>query len=105
MLGKAASDQGQPSRGAVMVERHWTAIRCSICVPSASDVPKSRGTPREHKGRFEPPDAEHDWVTGVQAAEILGVSTVAVNKRCRRGRLPFVEKAGRRWFRAIISSW
>jgi hypothetical protein len=50
-------------------------------------------------GRYEPPDAEHDWVTGVQAAEILGVRTVAVNKRCRRGRLPFVEKAGRRWFR------
>jgi hypothetical protein len=30
---------------------------------------------------------------------LLGVSAVAVNKRCRRGRLPFVEKAGRRWFR------
>ena len=39
------------------------------------------------------------WLTSAQAAELLGVSVVAVNKRCRRGRLPFVEKAGRRWFR------
>lgn len=55
--------------------------------------------PRQHKGRCEPPDAEHDWLTSAHAAELLGVSAVAVNLRCRRGRLPFVEKAGRRWFR------
>ena len=54
---------------------------------------------RKRTGWSEPPDAEHDWLTSVQAAELLGVSAVAVNKRCRRGRLPFVEKAGRRWFR------
>src|SRR3954454_9782347 len=57
-------------------------------------------TPRgQRKGRFEPPDAEHDWLTSAQAAELFGVSVVAVNVWCRRGRLPFVEKAGRRWFR------
>jgi hypothetical protein len=55
--------------------------------------------PRTRTGRFEPPDAEHDWLTSAQAAVLLGVSVVAVNKRSRRGRLPFVEKAGRRWFR------
>ena len=55
--------------------------------------------PRKHTGRFEPTEVEHDWLTSVQAAELLGVSVVAVNKRCRRGRLPFVEKDGRRWFR------
>ena len=60
---------------------------------------RARTPPRRRKGRFEPPDAEHDWLTSVQAAELLGVSVVAVNVRCRRGRLPFVEKAGRRWFR------
>ena len=54
---------------------------------------------RKRTGWSEPPNAEHDWLTSVQAAELLGVSTVAVNKRARRGRLPFVEKAGRRWFR------
>ena len=54
---------------------------------------------RQRKGRFEPPNAEHAWLTSPQAAELLGVSAVAVNRRCRRGRLPFVEKAGRRWFR------
>jgi predicted site-specific integrase-resolvase len=51
-----------------------------------------------YKGWAEP-DAEHDWLTSVQAAELLDVSSVAVNRRCRRGRLPFVEQAGRRWFR------
>jgi hypothetical protein len=58
-----------------------------------------RKPPRRRTGRFEPPDAEHDWLTSAQAAVLLGFSSVAVNKRCRRGRLPFVEKAGRRWFR------
>ena len=52
--------------------------------------------PRQRKGWSEPPHTEHDWLTSVQAAELLGVSVVAVNKRCRHGRLPFVEKVGRR---------
>ena len=60
---------------------------------------RARTPPRRRKGRFEPPDAEQDWLTSAQAAELLGVSAVAVNLRCRRGRLQFVEKAGRRWFR------
>jgi hypothetical protein len=57
-------------------ERRWTAIRCSSCEPTASNVPKRR---RNRRGSAR--------------------GVVAVNKRCRRGRLPFVEKAGRRWFR------
>jgi hypothetical protein len=60
---------------------------------------RARSPPRRRKGRFEPPDAAHDGLTSAQAAELLGVSAVAVKLRCRRGRLPFVEKAGRRWFR------
>ena len=60
---------------------------------------RARTPPRRRKGRFEPPDAAHDGLTSAQAAELLGVSAVAVKLRCRRGRLPFVEKAGRRWFR------
>jgi hypothetical protein len=43
-------------------------------------------------GWSEPPDADRDWLTSVQGADLLGVSAVAVNKRCRQGRLPFVEK-------------
>ena len=58
-----------------------------------------KNPPRQHKGWSEPPDAENDWLTSAHAAELLGVSAVAMNKRCRHGRLPFVEKAGRRWFR------
>lgn len=60
---------------------------------------RPKPAPRQRTGRYDPPDSEHEWLTGAQAAELLGVSTVAVSKRCRRGRLPFVEKAGRRWFR------
>jgi hypothetical protein len=60
---------------------------------------KPKNPPRQRKGWSEPPDAEHEWLTNVQAAELLGLSSVAVNKRCRGGRLPFVVKAGRRWFR------
>ena len=58
-----------------------------------------RNPQRQRQGWYDPPDAEHDWLTSVQAAEMLGVSVVAVNKRCRHGRLPFVETVGRRWFR------
>jgi hypothetical protein len=57
-----------------------------------SRAPKN--PPRQGTGWSEPPDAEHDWLTSVQAAELLGVSTVTVHKRCRGGRLPFVEKVG-----------
>ena len=82
-----------------MGERRWTVTRCSSCGASASVAPKRPKTAEKRKGWSEPPDAVHEWLSSVQAAELLGVSTVAVNRRCRRGRLPFVEKAGRRWFR------
>ena len=65
----------------------------------------SRGNATALSGRvhvladLEPPDSVHMWLTTAQAAELLGVSVVAVNKRCRRERLPYVEKAGRRWIR------
>ena len=49
--------------------------------------------------RCRPPDEEHDWLTTAQAAEVMGVSRPAISQRARRGRLPFVEHDGRRWFR------
>ena len=54
---------------------------------------------RPRVGRMEPPDDGQVWLSTAQVAELLGVSVVAVNKRCRCGRLPYVEKAGRRWIR------
>jgi hypothetical protein len=55
--------------------------------------------PRPSAGRSEPLDDGNLWLTTAQVAELLGVSVVAVNKRCRSGRVPYVEKAGRRWLR------
>ena len=48
------------------------------------------------------PDGPHDACPNgpyFDGRGALGVSTVAVNKRSRQGRLPFVEKVGRRGFR------
>ena len=60
---------------------------------------------RRNSGRLEaarprmacPPDTEHEWLTAREAAALFGVSQVAINKRCRRDRLPCVEHGGRRW--------
>ena len=46
-----------------------------------------------------PPDTEHTWLRTREAAEFMGVSQPAISMRARRGRLPFVELGGRRWFR------
>lgn len=54
---------------------------------------------RPRMGRMDPPDEVHLWLTTAQVAELVGISVVAVNKRCRRERLPYVDKAGRRWIR------
>ena len=59
------------------------------------------GTPHEPSAvRTEhPPDAEHVWLRTLEADEFMGVSQPAISQRARRGRLPFVEHEGRRWFR------
>jgi predicted XRE-type DNA-binding protein len=46
-----------------------------------------------------PPDDDHDWLSVSQVAELLGVTRVAVGKRCARGRLPYTEHGGMRWVR------
>lgn len=46
-----------------------------------------------------PPDTEHTWLRTREAVEFMGVSQPAISQRARRGRLPFVELGGRRWFR------
>jgi hypothetical protein len=38
-------------------------------------------------------------LTTAAAAVFMGASQPAISKRARRGRLPFVEHDGRRWFR------
>lgn len=61
----------------------------------ASEREKRRPASR----RPQPPDADHEWLPVPAAAAVLGCSTVAARARARRGRVPSVLHAGRRWFR------
>ena len=54
---------------------------------------------RQRASTGQPPDDEHEWLRLREAAQFMGVSTRAISTRARRGRLPFVEHEGRRWFR------
>jgi len=49
--------------------------------------------------RDSPPDSGHVWLRAGEAAALLGVMPTRVHQRARRGRIPCVEHAGRRWFR------
>jgi excisionase family DNA binding protein len=60
-------------------------------VRAARDAPKRRAS--------EPPDQEHEWLSGKEVAELLGVSREAVSQRVRRGRLPVVIIGRRHWIR------
>jgi len=51
--------------------------------------------------RGSPPDSEHVWLRAGEAAALLGVTPTRVHQRARRGRIPCVEHAGRRWFRRL----
>jgi hypothetical protein len=55
---------------------------------------------RPTAGPPAPPDLEHEWLTPDQAADLLGISRIAVNARARRDRLPSALANGRRWYRA-----
>ena len=60
-------------------------------------------TPRRGLGRTNGdrrPDAEHDWLSVPQVAELLGVSRPAVASRIKRERLPATQSGGRHWVRA-----
>ena len=45
------------------------------------------------------PDADHEWLSPRQVAELLGVTRPAVMGRIHRGKLPSVQKGGRYWVR------
>lgn len=63
------------------------------------EVPRATRPSRAPKGPPRPPDEVHDWLTSTEAGAVMGVSSVAVNARARRGRLPSEVANGRRWFR------
>lgn len=46
-----------------------------------------------------PPASDHDWLTGAQAAEILGVTKNRVSQLALADRVPHVRKGRRTWFR------
>ena len=67
---------------------------------AADRVQRKRSARASRRDRAEqPPDAEHVWLRTAGAAEFMGVTESAIVKRARKGRLPFVEHEGRRWFR------
>lgn len=45
-----------------------------------------------------PPDPDHVWLRAAGAAAVMGVTSIAISARARRGRLPFTEHDGVRWF-------
>ena len=57
----------------------------------------ARREPRVPQPR-RPPDDDHVWLRARSAAAVMGVSEVALSARARRGRLPFTEHDGVRWF-------
>ncbi len=61
---------------------------------------RARQAQRDARRTPAAPDEVHDWVGTVQAAELLGVSRVAVQRRTVRGTLPVVVHDEKRWFRA-----
>ena len=60
---------------------------------------REAATNRRPASTVQPPDAEHVWLRTREAAAFMGVSQPAISQRARKGRLPFVEHGGRRWFR------
>lgn len=56
--------------------------------------------PQEPGRRFTPPDRDHEWVGTEEAAELIGITTQAVAKRCRKGTIPAVRVANKWWLRA-----
>lgn len=57
---------------------------------------------RREAARRRPPDEDHDWLLMADAAEVLGCSLVAMQSRSKRGAVPSVLHAGRRWFRSDL---
>jgi excisionase family DNA binding protein len=47
----------------------------------------------------EPPDDKHEWLSSLEAAEVLGMSRRRVDQLARRESLPFTQVGRRRWFR------
>lgn len=60
---------------------------------------ETRDLPPRNPTSPKPPDGEHDWLLADEAADVMGISPVAINARARRGRLPSVVTSGRRWYR------
>jgi excisionase family DNA binding protein len=77
--------------------------------PSTSARADSTGAPSQHNG-LDRAEVEHlaveqwqsghpFWVRTSEAADLLGVSPGSVKRYARDGRLPFVERDGRRYYR------
>lgn len=60
---------------------------------------KQRQARRQTRLLPQPPDADHEWLSAVEAGDLMGIGPAGVRVRARRGRLPCVTYGGRVWFR------
>jgi hypothetical protein len=94
--GALTSYGGRGSLSREQVQALAAFRRAAAEVVKPEHIRKPHRPPRT-SGR--PPDADHDWLRTREAAAFMGVSRPAISQRARRGRLPYVEHEGRRWFR------
>lgn len=60
---------------------------------------EQRQARRETRLPPQPPDADHEWLSAVEAGDLMGIGPAGVRVRARRGRLPSTTHDGRVWFR------
>lgn len=95
-LKSHGSRKASLSRAKVVALAEWRAG----APQRAQDAAERRAVEREVAKKYRrPPDDGHDWLSVTPAAVLLGVSRVAVGKRCANGRLPYVWRGGQRWIR------
>ncbi|GAA4698094.1 hypothetical protein GCM10023226_40750 [Nocardioides nanhaiensis] len=72
----------------------WTAGRARAAEDAAE---RARERALAHADTL-PPASDHDWLTGPQAAEVLGVTKKRVSQLVQADLLPHVRKGRRTWF-------
>ena len=60
---------------------------------------REKRPPRQYQRVDHRPDADHDWLSPKQVAELLGVTKPTVIGRITRDKLPAVKNGGRYWVR------
>lgn len=96
LLTSRGTRSGSLNRRQVEQLAAWRAA-----APERAEVARDRRQAEREAARVRgrTPDTVHEWFSVPQAAQLLGVSRVAVGRRCHRGTLPHTWFGGRRWIR------